>query len=135
MRDRNEEIEILTYAIYTRLFFTVISFIISLFLIPYIWEKVKNSQDQDAKVKLQKEMQKNDPNFIDWSIVFPEDFQPHFTLHKGVFLMVIIGAVLSFLLILVGVKMNKFLNELKEAVNKLNISEVQLVADDSEFDD
>lgn len=43
VRDRNEELEILAYAIYTRLFFTLLSFIISLFLIPYIWEQVKNN--------------------------------------------------------------------------------------------
>jgi hypothetical protein len=51
VRDRNEELEILAYAIYTRLFFTVISFVICLILIPYTWEKVRNSEDSDNLIK------------------------------------------------------------------------------------
>ena len=46
------------------------------------------------------------------------------------FLLVIIGAVLSLMLTLVGIKMHQFYNQLKEDVQRLNKFEVQLTSDE-----
>lgn len=122
--DRNEELEILKYAIYTRLFFTIISFLVSLICIPYVWEAVKNAKDAENAGE-NTESIPHDENYIDWSIVFPEDYEWKYTIHQeGFFLILIVGAVLSFFLILIGVKMYQFYKKLKEDVANLNDKEV-----------
>ena len=107
VRDRNEELEILALAIYSRLFFTVLSFLVCVFAIPYSWEKFKKSQEGEIP---DKDPEKEDPNYIDWSIVFPEEFETKSSKHHGFFFLMLVGAVVTFFLVLVGVKMHIFYN-------------------------
>jgi len=44
VRDRNEELEILFYAIYTRMIFTVISFLVCIIFIPFFWINIKKEK-------------------------------------------------------------------------------------------
>ena len=76
----------------------------------------------------------NDPLYIDWSIVFPDDYSYKFKIHEGVFWYLIIGAVVSFLLILVGVKMHQFYKKLKLDVQILN-DKVYIFDEDNDDDD
>jgi hypothetical protein len=79
--DRNEELEILCYAIYTRLFFTVLSFLVCLIGIPYVWERVKNAKEAKKAQSKESEVVEHDEDWIDWSIVFPHDDDPKFEFH------------------------------------------------------
>lgn len=125
VRDRNEELEILKYAIYTRLFFTIISFLVCIVVVPIIFY----SKDEEETPLLGQDDPYNkpgSPNYIDWKQVFPEDYEPTHIFHYGFFICFVVGAVVSFFLILIGIKMHQFYNELKEDVKNLNDEEVPL---------